>query len=70
MASDSVMELVEDHKVSITLGKNESRYLLIDIDQFVKSEKTLTIFESNLLGFHVSYAKLVSNRQLKYPTDQ
>lgn len=60
---------MEEHKISVTLAINESKYLLIDLKLFITSDKTLTINTYSTLNYHECDAGLISNKYLTLPTD-
>lgn len=56
--------------MSITLAKSESKYVTIDLSPYLKNgSKVITIYSSSIVGFNTMIAKLSSNRNLEYPTD-
>lgn len=69
MASDDLVELVEEHRLPVSLAVNETKQLLIDLQHYIESDKTLTIFTSSMLGFHECFASLITNREMKLPND-
>lgn len=69
MATDDILELVEDHKVTVTLAANESKYLLIDLKHVVESDRVLTINTHSMLSYHECDGGLISSKYLTLPTE-
>ena len=70
MVSNSIMEMRELEKMSITLAKEESKYLLIDLNSFLNNgSNVITVYTTNIVGYTSVIAKLSSNRDPTYPTD-
>lgn len=54
----------------ITLAKSQSKYVTIDLSPYLKNgSNVITIYSSSIVGFNTMIAKLSSNRNLEYPTD-
>lgn len=70
MATDNFIELLEEHKLTITLAANETKYLLVSITPFLESDKTLTFICSDVVGYHSLLATVSTNRNLTLPTDE
>lgn len=70
MASNTMMELRELEKTSITLVKNESKYVMIDLTPYMKNQSdVITIYTSSIVGFTTVIGKLSSNRNPEFPSD-
>lgn len=65
-----MMELRELEKSSITLVKNESKYVMIDLTPYMKDDTSvITIYTSSMVGFTTVIGKLSSNRNPDFPSD-
>ena len=69
MASDDLVELLEEHKLPISIASGEAKQLMIDLQHFIESDKTLTIITSSTLGYHECFGGLVTTREMKLPND-
>lgn len=56
--------------MSITLAKNESKYVTIDLTPYLKNDtNVISIHSTSMIGFVSIIGKLSSNRNPEYPTD-
>jgi hypothetical protein len=69
MATDNIIELLEEHKLTISLGNNETKYLLVSITAFLDTNKTLTFISSDVVGYHSLLVSVSSNKNMTLPTE-
>lgn len=70
MATDNIIELMEEHKLTISLAINETKYMLVSITPFLANNKTITFMCSDVVGYHTLLASVSSNKNLTLPTEE
>lgn len=69
MAADNIIEVAEEQKVTISLAKDETKFLLVSLTPFLETDRTLTFMCSDVVGYHSFTASLSSNKNLSLPTE-
>jgi hypothetical protein len=70
MATDNIIELLEEHKLTISLAVNETKYMLVSITPFLDTNKTLTFICSDVVGYHSLLVGVSSNKNMTLPTEE